>query len=160
MPFDPSSDLRDLLALYAAADRESGSPAFTDRPLPDKWSPAEHLHHVEMVHRGVLGALRYIETGRGSSEPVSPGAVDFLQSSVFPTRKAPSNVQPPDDLTTEAAAKLRHINRERWASVDAGALSAHTDTIPHPLLGPLGAREWVRFALVHTRHHHALAGVG
>ena len=160
MPFDSDSDLRDLLALYAAADRAFASPTVLTRPAPDKWSPMEHLHHVEMVHRGVLGALRFIETGRGNSAPVSPGAVAFLQQGVFPVRKAPPNVQPPDDLTAETATKLRRTNRERWASVRAGTLAAQTDTIPHPFLGPLSSGEWMRFALLHARHHHALAGIG
>ncbi len=160
MSFDTASDLRDLLALYAAADLASDSPRFLDRPAEGKWSPGEHLYHVEMVNRGVLGALRYIETGRGSSDPVSPDAIAFLQASVFPTRKAPPNVQPPSDLTVEAGAQLRSTNQSRWADVDVDTVSAQTDTIPHPFLGPLGAAEWVRFALIHTRHHHGLAGVG
>ena len=95
-----------------------------------------------------------------NSAPVSPGAVAFLQQGVFPVRKAPLNVQPPDDLTAETAAELRRTNRERWASVRTGTLAAQTDTIPHPFLGPLSSGEWMRFALLHARHHHALAGIG
>ncbi len=160
MSFDTASDLRELFALYAAADLASESPGFLDRPAEGKWSPGEHLHHVEMVNRGALGALRFIETGRGSSDPVSPDAIAFLQASVFPVRKAPSSVQPPADLTVEAGAKLRRTNQARWAEVDTNAIGTQTDTIPHPFLGPLSAGEWVRFALVHARHHHGLAGIG
>ncbi len=159
MTFDSASDLRDLLALYAAAEQASETAGFLERPVSDKWSPGEHLHHVELVNRGVLGALRFIATGRGNDAAVSPDAISFLQGGVFPVRVAPATVQPPADLSAEMVTELRAANRARWRALDAAALSEQASTIPHPFLGPLGAAEWVRFALVHARHHHALAGV-
>jgi hypothetical protein len=158
MPSDPVSDLAALLRLYAHADALWQRPDVLERPAAGRWSAGEHLHHVEMTNRGVLGALRYIETGRGQDAQTAPPARAFLERGDFgPPRQAPAMVQPPDDLDVQTAADLRQSNHARWQALDPGSLRTWSGAVAHPALGPLEAADWLRFALVHTRHHHALA---
>jgi hypothetical protein len=155
-----STDLAALLSLYDETDTLWTDPHVLSRPSPNAWSAGEHLHHAEMVNRGVIGAIRRVQAGRGAPEPVAEAALAFLDSGeIGRPRKAPGMVHPPLDLTAEAAAELRQSNRDRLAQLDPADVSQAEATVPHPLLGPLRPRDWVRFALIHTRHHHRLARV-
>ncbi len=42
-------------------------------------------------------------------------------------------------------------------SIDPTSITTTELKIPHQLLGPLDAREWLRFGVVHTRHHLSIA---
>ena len=123
------------------------------------WSAAGHLWHLEASNRGALAAVRMIQRGRGAADPVAPAARAFLDADVFPPgRKAPEAFHPPDAFTLADLAAAVERNAAGWAALraDADALGALAGTIPHPVLGPLGAAEWVRFAALHTRHHDGL----
>ena len=129
---------------------------------PEKWSPAQETKHVALyfskITEGMNGAphlrmrvkglrrliIRWFYFGRIMRSGRIPVAV-----------RAPREVRPPDDPGTqndllselrEASARFEAALRERQ-SVPV--------TMMHPYFGGLDARETLRFAAIHTRHHAA-----
>jgi hypothetical protein len=43
--------------------------------------------------------------------------------------------------------------KRELAALDPRAIVPGTLRIPHQLIGPLDAPQWLRFGVVHTRHH-------
>lgn len=142
--------------------------------VDDAWTPAEHLHHLNISVSAVAKALSYPKLlprilfgrARGLSrtfEAVRDTYRDLLAGgggatgAYVPTRDDPAPAQVP---------ARREALLARWGRVNArlvaGAESwtdAHLDRIrlPHPLLGKLTVREMLFFTLYHNRHHVAAA---
>lgn len=153
-----------LLALYDAAHimLATHDEAWL-RALPPSvsaWSPAQHLAHIEAVNKSVLAALRQLERSGtdATPEPGKPRGLQVLAEGVFPRGlvRAPDFASFPPDLPLGTLRADLDRNRARWQALDLGAVAAWTATLPHPLLGPFTAPQWVRFARVHTTHHHAI----
>jgi hypothetical protein len=130
------------------------------RPSPDRWSPAEIVHHLVIVERRLsqrLAAL--IEQAR-----TLPRETDA--TSLFPMANA-TRVEVRDRrFTTSEASEPRDTDPARvWDEfldtrkelerviatgdgLQLGAVSA-----PHPALGPFSAYEWIAFAGSHASRH-------
>lgn len=153
-----------LLAQYAAAahllDAHDEAWLRTPRPEVSQWSAAQHLAHVEAVNRSVLGGLRRLERdgSEATPEPAQPAGLRWLDAGTLPRGvvRAPEAVTFPADLSLGTLRTSLDAHWQRWKALDLDALAAWTGTLPHPLLGPLTAAQWVRFARVHTGHHHAI----
>ncbi|MBL8860099.1 MAG: DinB family protein [Planctomycetes bacterium] len=165
------SALADLEA-YSAAAREierllAGDPDLLQRAVPaiSGWAPVQHAAHVTLANELVLRNLVNLAKGSGllvlfEAEP-KPAALAVLASGALPrgVAKAPRMVTPPLDIDVRVARE--------WASkltADLDALRASIDVasaprcfIPHQELGPLDLGQWIRFGLVHSRHHLAIA---
>ncbi len=126
------------------------------------WSAAQHLAHVEAVNRSVLGALRGLERAGADAVPDAATRIGLrvLETGTFPrgTIRAPEFAVPPPTLTLADVEAALGTNLARWRALDLDAVPTWRGTLPHPLLGPLTATQWVRFAFVHTAHHHAIVG--
>ena len=126
-----------------------------------KWSAAAILEHLSLTYSGTArGLQRSLDAGRPSITPPSAGQrlARFVVTSLRympPGRKAPAMVvpkgAPPEtvlaDLQSNLAAADQAISRCE-ARFGAGVNIAN-----HPILGPLTARQWRTFHLVHARHH-------
>lgn len=126
-----------------------------------KWSAAAILEHLSLTYSGTAkGLQRSLEAGRPSiTPPTAPQRVaSFVVTGLRympPGRKAPAMVvpkgAPPEtvlaDVRRNLAAADDAISRCE-ARFGAGAKIAN-----HPVLGPLTARQWRTFHLVHARHH-------
>jgi len=125
------------------------------------WSVAGHLWHTEAAATGVLLSIARIVGGKGDEQGTSPAVVAFLEEGAFPPgRQAPASVQPPEEGVDDAALASRFTrNAAAFARLDPDALEAATGTLPHPVLGPLTAPLWVRFARIHAAHHDAITAV-
>lgn len=126
-----------------------------------KWSSAEILEHLNLTY---LGTIKNCERCLASGTPVirSDRHSKRWQRRVtvglgfFPSgRKSPERVLPrgtPVELITsqiaENIARMDRVISECDASFGRGVPIAE-----HPILGPLTAREWCKFHLVHGRHH-------
>jgi hypothetical protein len=73
--------------------------------------------------------------------------------------QAPRIVRPPEAVNREYLADWLAGNARDFAELRGKAedLRACTKKVPHQILGPLTALEWVRFAATHTEHHLAIA---
>lgn len=122
------------------------------------WSPAEHLEHVALANRLILGAIRALANAPEPDVPetVSDVARHFIAAGVIErgTRKHPDFVAP-------QGVALDYLRRELQSILDAYAdlepllekFASSRATFTHHVLGPLTAAQWLRFAGIHTRHH-------
>jgi hypothetical protein len=135
------------------------------RPEVSGWSPLEHVAHVSLANELIVRNLHSLGSGQGalvqlSGEPVA-GTLEILQSGAIPRGRAqsPRMVRPPsriDRALLEEWMAGAESGFEHFAS-QSELLEAASGRIPHQLLGPLTASQWVRFARIHTLHHLAIA---
>lgn len=138
------------------------------------WTPAEHLHHLNISVSAVAKALGYPKLlprilfgrARGPSRTFE-GVRDTYRELLAGGGGATGAYIPPrDDPAPGQVPARREALLARWGRVNArlrsGAESwtdAHLDRIrlPHPLLGKLTVREMLFFTLYHNTHHVAAA---
>jgi hypothetical protein len=135
------------------------------RPEISGWSALEHVAHVALANELIVRNLHGIASGAGllvrtEGEPV-PGALEILESGVIPRGRAqsPRMVRPPARIDRALLAEWMETGAAGFAkhAEQIEVLATATGRIPHQLLGPLKAPQWVRFAAIHTRHHLAIA---
>jgi hypothetical protein len=126
-----------------------------------KWSAAEILEHLSLTYRGTAKSLeRCLQTGRPTASIPSwrERMATFVVTGVryMPRgRRAPSFVLP---RGTAPEVVLDEVCRQLSAADDAitrceAQFGARVRIANHPILGPLTARQWRTFHLVHARHH-------
>lgn len=148
-------------AIIEDATRGGGAECNARRD-PDKWSVAEVVEHLQRAYRGnAKGFERCLEKGEPIATPrtltqtVQGFAVVTL--GYFPEgRKAPKHVIPTGELDIGAvlAAVVRDLDR-----LDAAAMKTRQrfggsmKVLDHPTLGAFSVDQWLKFHLIHTRHH-------
>ena len=126
-----------------------------------KWSAAAILEHLSLTYSGTAKNLeRCLAAGRpGITRPTARQRVrGFVVTRLryMPQgREAPSTVvpkgAPPESVLADVRRTLSAADNaisRCEAQFGAGARIAN-----HPILGPLTARQWRTFHLVHARHH-------
>jgi DinB superfamily len=134
-------------------------------PLADqqKWSIQQIADHLLLTYASTAAAFenRIAKGTPTRSRPTPPQRLRsfvVLQLGYMPNgRSAPEAVRPMqtpplsgEELTALAVARLLHM-----ASLldEAEPLFGTSRSVTHGILGPLCARDWRRFHLVHTTHH-------
>lgn len=134
-------------------------------PSVSGWSVEQQLAHVALANELVARNLASIAKGVGpllvpTGEP-PPEALAVLVAGKFPRgqAQAPRMVVPPREVERAYLLDWLAGNRRDFAALEGkiAELGASTLRVPHQLLGPLSASQWVRFAAVHTRHHIEIA---
>jgi len=131
------------------------------RKAAGKWSVAEVLEHLYLTYRGTQKAFeRCLKAGKPLAgtptfkQRVSATAVTEL--GYFPKgRKSPDPVAPKgmsaEKVLAEIGPQIAAMDKaiaqceERYGS--------RIKVLDHPVLGPLTARQWRKFHLIHGRHH-------
>lgn len=165
---EPDRDLAALAALSAWIDRviaEHEDALALRVPEVSGWSVEHQLAHASLANELCLKNVASLVKGSGmlvvrGGEPVE-GARAMLRSAAIPRGRAqsPRMVRPPEAVDRALLREWQASNRreiERWITAPGSVVSSEL-RIPHQLLGPLDAPDWVRFAAVHTRHHLAIA---
>ncbi|MDZ4773845.1 MAG: DinB family protein [Planctomycetota bacterium] len=160
------------LAAYRAAAHEverllSGDVEILQRPIEriSGWSPVQHAAHLTLANELVLKNIASLAKGSGMLVMLdalqTPRALEILAAGQLPRgeAKSPRMVVPPLDIDVRVARE--------WATKFTSDLAAQCAAldfaraprcfIPHQVLGPLDLAQWVRFGLVHTRHHLSIA---
>jgi hypothetical protein len=166
-----SSARRDLQAYREAAhDVErllGGEPALLERQIEriSGWSPVQHAAHLTLANELVLKNVLSLVKGSGmlvvTEAAQIPRALQVLAGGTLPRgeAKSPRMVVPPIDVDVrvarEWAAKFTSDLEAQCASLDLERVPRCF--IPHQLLGALDLAQWIRFGLVHTRHHLVIA---
>jgi hypothetical protein len=132
------------------------------RPAPDRWSPAEIVHHVVLVDRRLMPTIR-----RLIKQALALPRETFT-SPVVPTLEIARIIDRAKRFTTLEATEPRDTDPARiWPDFDiargelreviAGAdgLAMGAVSAPHPVLGDFNGYEWIAFAGAHAARHAA-----
>jgi len=136
---------------------------FRTVPALSNWSPAHHLYHVALSDGRMCKAIQAICAGheRASQTPElnKIGLHILMTEDMMRGRgKAPGMVVPPDTVSRPDLEKTLARCRSKYAEIEAllPSLPAQAKGLPHPFMGVLGAKEWLRLARIHSRHHLAI----
>jgi hypothetical protein len=137
------------------------SDAEWERGPAGKWTPAQIVEHLAI---GIDGSARKFDERR-DRPPMTRrprrlveriASVSILGLGWYPQGfKAPEGTVPAARITrAEAEAHFRE-GIARWEALERDVLPRRPRDLflRHPRLGDLTMREWVRFHLVHARHH-------
>ncbi|MBB4635337.1 DinB family protein [Longimicrobium terrae] len=140
----------------------------------DAWTPAEHLHHLNIGVSAVAKALGYPKLlprvlfgrARGPSRTFEAVRDTYRGLLAGGGGATGAYVPPRDDPAAAQVPAHREALLARWGRVNARLVAAaeswtdaHLDRIrlPHPILGKLTVREMLFFTLYHNTHHVAAA---
>ncbi|HIG04707.1 MAG TPA: hypothetical protein EYQ08_03115 [Planctomycetes bacterium] len=126
------------------------------------WSVGEQLDHLLTAALLNLKAIRILVLGRGQtpSEGLTAGGKACLDVGMIPlgSAVAPEYVQPTAGRGVAELESLRLKVLQMCGDLvgDASRLDDRGQVLTHFAVGEMGARQWLRFALVHSRHHVAI----
>ena len=126
-------------------------------PAVSHWSIHQHLAHIALSLLRFAGAIRGINAGEGQpgGRPKTAARLILLTGKIPRGRaQSPDHVIPAD---APEPARIRKLIEEARVALHAAGQPQGKNRIEHPLLGPFTAKQWLRFAEVHTRHHLAIA---
>jgi hypothetical protein len=129
------------------------------------WSPLAHVAHLELANELCLRNLQSFARREGMllqrDKQPSEQSVELLARGTLPRgqAKSPRMVVPPLDVELDMVRSWHADNVTVLADLARNPHLIETSalSIPHQVLGPLDAPQWLRFAVVHTRHHLAIA---
>jgi DinB superfamily len=166
MALDPLADHARLAALQLSIENwieHAGARLCETAPSVSGWCAEQHLAHVALANELVLRNLKSLALGRGAlvvegGEP-KPGAREILERGALPrgVAQSPRMVRPPQTIERELMLQWLADGRRELAALDPRAIQSSALRIPHQLLGPLDAPQWLRFGVVHTTHHLVIA---
>jgi hypothetical protein len=154
------SRLAELSALVLDPLRDRSDDEWQRGPA-GKWTPAQIVEHLAL---GLTMTAETFEARRNhapmSRRPRTPAeqiaSLLILGFRWFPPgRKAPSRTTP-DERTTRRGAEARFLaGLAGWERVERELLPTRGQDlfVKHPRLGDLNIGEWIRFHLIHGRHH-------
>ncbi len=132
---------------------------------PGKWCADEVLEHLYLTYMGTIrGFARALEAGKPPATRTTLGQrarnLLVLGLGYFPEgRKAPAGVVPRglagETVRGEISGKLAEMDEiiGRCECELGGGKFRGRAILEHPILGPLTARQWRKFHLVHGMHH-------
>lgn len=156
-----SSHLQQCLAIIEDATRGGGAECSVRRDS-NKWSVCEVVEHLQRTYLGTAkGFERCLEKGqtlatRAPSFKTRVASFVLINFGYFPEgRQAPKHVTPTGELDLAAVveATRRDLARLDAAAARTRAQFGGVKIVDHPILGPFTVDQWLKFHLVHTRHH-------
>lgn len=128
---------------------------------PKRWSVCEVVEHLQ---RAYLGTAKGFERCLEKGQPIAtvPSLTQRLQGFVvvnlgyFPEgREAPKHIIPTGELDLQAVldAVRRDLARLDGAAANTRKQFGRARVVDHPILGAFSVDQWLKFHLVHTRHH-------
>jgi len=152
--------LEGCLAVILDATAGVTPEAATIRP-GDRWSVVEIVEHLQRAYSGTAkGFDRSIEKGAPLATRAtlkqSLQAFALINLGYFPEgRQAPKHIMPSGSVALPEV--IEGVKKDlAWldeAAVRARARFGTVKVLDHPILGAFTVDQWLRFHLVHTRHH-------
>jgi len=153
----PLGELPDLVLgpLRGRADSE------WERGPAGKWTPAQIVEHLAL---GLTLSAATFQSRKNHApmkrRPRTP-AEQIARLFIFglrwfpPGRKAPERTTPPPQVDRKAAEAHFLAGIEAWDQVDRALLPERRADlfVKHPRMGDLTVEEWMRFHVIHARHH-------
>lgn len=138
-----------------------------DKSHNGKWTPAQHLEHIQRAIAPVSWALlvpKWFVRWRFGKPNRAPrdydGLVQRYKEKLAAGGRASGRFVPPtvpasavDRISGSVQRIVATVTRRvpNWSEQDLD-----TALLPHPLLGKLTVREMLYFTIHHVQHHHAL----
>jgi hypothetical protein len=152
--------LESCLTTVLDATRDGG-PECSTRRDPNKWSVAEIVEHLQRAYLGTAkGFEKCLEKGEPIATPVPLKkrlqAFVVINLGYFPVgRAAPKYIIPTGELNLQTVldAVRRDLARLDTAAVRVRDQFGSVRVVDHPILGAFSVDQWLKFHLVHTRHH-------
>lgn len=153
----PLGELPDLV-LGPLRDR---SDADWQRGPAGKWTPAQIVEHLALgltlSGETFLARRNHAPMSRRTRSPAQQVARFFIFGLRWfpPGRKSPERTTPPAQISRAAAESHFLAGIEAWDQVDRALLPERRSNlfVKHPRMGDLTVEEWMRFHLIHARHH-------
>lgn len=152
--------LESCLAIVVDATNGGGAECGIRRD-PNQWSVAEIVEHLTRAYSGTAkGFERCLEKGRSlaSAATFAQGVRQFVMIELGYSprgREAPKHIVPTGML--DLPAVLDAVRRDLARLDDAAGRTRQAlgtgKMLDHPILGPLTIDQWLKFHVVHTRHH-------
>jgi hypothetical protein len=154
------SRLAELSALVLDPLRDRAD-AEWERGPAGKWTPAQIVEHLAL---GLASSAETFQKRQNhapmSRRPRTPAEI-IARLFIFglrwfpPGRKAPSRATPGAQITRRMAEDHFLTGLAGWGDVEQNVLPArsHDLFVKHPRMGDLTIEEWLRFHLIHGRHH-------
>lgn len=148
-----------ILNRYEAFLSKLSEENFQQNPAPGVWSYSEVYSHIATSNQACFMAMENCIKGTAneSSKRIHPIAWLILFTGRFPPVKikAPSRIAAMVQRLTKDEARLEIQQlKERLSNILPKIYGASlTQKVPHPRLGLLNARQWLRFIEIHTLHH-------
>jgi len=153
----PLGELPDLVLgpLRGRADSE------WERGPAGKWTPAQIVEHLALgltLSAATFQSRRnHAPMKRRRRTPAEQVARLFIFGlrRFPPGRKAPERTTPPPQIDRRAAEAHFLAGIEAWDQVDRALLPERRADlfVKHPRMGDLTVEEWMRFHVIHARHH-------
>jgi len=128
---------------------------------PGKWCAQEILEHLYLTYTGTIkGFERVLQAGEpritAATWKQRGSRIVVLGFSYLPSgREAPSFSRPrglpAEKVRSEIVAKIGEMHD--MIALCEQKFGAGRELLDHPILGPLTAAQWMKFHLVHGRHH-------
>jgi hypothetical protein len=137
------------------------SDAECERAPAGKWSPAQIVEHLALgltLSAQTFAARKdHAAMARRPRTPAEKIAKLFIFGFRWfpPGRKAPERTTPPVVMTRAAAEQHFLAGLAAWDAVERELMPARRANlfVKHPRLGDLTVNEWLRFHVIHARHH-------
>jgi hypothetical protein len=152
--------LDDCLAIVLDATKDCRPESATRRD-PNQWSAVEVVEHLTRAYSGTAKGFEIClqkNTPLATSTTFKQRMRQFalIELGFFPTgRPAPKHIIPTGELDLNAvlAAVRRDLARLDDAASKARDVFGGVKLLDHPILGALTLDQWLKFHVVHTRHH-------
>ena len=152
--------LENCLAIVVDVTKGAGDECRTRRD-PKQWSVAEILEHLTRAYSGTAkGFERCVDKGvslaTGTTIKQRLQQVVLISFGYFPAgREAPKHILPTGELDLGAVldATRRDLERLDVAAIKTRQRFGGAKVVDHPILGAFNVDQWLKFHLVHTRHH-------
>jgi Protein of unknown function (DUF1569) len=137
------------------------SDAEWERGPAGKWTPAQIVEHLalglSLSGETFLARRNHAPMSRRARTPAERIAMLLiLRFRWFPPgRKAPSRTTPIEQITRRDAEQHFLAGIASWGQIERELLPARKLDlfVKHPRLGDLNIEEWIRFHVIHARHH-------
>jgi uncharacterized protein DUF1569 len=132
-----------------------------ERGPAGKWTPAQIVEHLALgltlSAETFLSRKNHAPMKRRSRTPAEQIARLFIFGlrRFPPGRKSPERTTPPPQIDHRAAEEHFLAGVEAWDQVDRALLPERRADlfVKHPRMGDLTVEEWMRFHVIHARHH-------
>ncbi len=128
---------------------------------PGKWTPAQIVEHLALGLNLSAATFQARRNHAPMKRRLRTPAEQIARLFIFglrwfpPGRKAPERTTPPAQIDRATAEAHFLAGVEAWDQVDRALLPERRADlfVKHPRMGDLNVEEWMRFHVIHARHH-------
>ncbi len=153
------NNLIETITRYSYKLNNYSEESFQLKKHPDVWSPAEVYAHITTANRITVKGMKKALNGEATEDSSSlsfQARVIFFTGQIPAGRKAPevivkrtpqiNSIAEAKNILDELESELNEIWEKRYSW-------SKTQKLRHPALGMLNNKQWIKFMLIHSKHH-------